>query len=409
MLPPVAAGCGGWMWGCAGIFKPDFECFMKDMKYRLAAAIAKHLKFRNRARYWRCQVAGLLLLSLWTACKEGELPPPSINDPVFMVGFSTDLLNNQSVTAGQDEVYLFTSYFTEGQEIFSAGTFAKEDCPDGNCPGSLKFEFRHSGLDSAFLLGSYNFIGSDPPSGTIIYLTTFSALPNSGFNSFFWKINDANAGQGATLVREFTNDSARLVELTAEAGTSLSSTVQRTVSIASPGGASFPVVSIDIQQDSSFGYQLEAVTAGSPAQTFQWSTSDTTSIIFLNFLDENIGVTVMDGNNNTASAQFENLSPNDVPVRSADFSYTVQKIFPPAFPGNVRIEWVDPQGGIWRSDWDSQPTDAFFQVLESEPYEKNENNQETQKMRVTFSCRLFSATGDGRNFSGSGVIAVARP
>lgn len=67
-----------------------------------------------------------------------------------------------------------------------------------------------------------------------------------------------------------------------------------------PSGTSFPVVSIDIQQDSSFGYQLEAVIAGPPAQTFQWSTSDTSNIIFLNFLDENIGVTVTDSNNNTA-------------------------------------------------------------------------------------------------------------
>jgi len=375
---------------------------MKYLKNKLASEF-------QRARYLGWQIAGLLLLLLWSACQKGALPPSSSDVPVFIVGFSTDSINDQSVTAGQNEVYLFTSYFTEGQEIFSAGTFAKEDCPGGNCPGSLTFEFRHSGLDSAFSLGSYNFIGTDPPSGSPIYFTTFSVLPNSGFNSFFWKINDINAGQGATLVREFLNDSTKLVELRAETSSGLISTAQRTISIANPSGTSFPIVSIDIQQDSSFGYQLGAVTAGSPAQTFEWSTSDTTNIIFLDLLDENIGVTVMDGNNSTASAQFEHLSPNDVPVRSAGFSYTVQKIFPPVFPGNVRIEWVDPQGGIWRSDWDSQPADAFFQVLESEPYEKNENDEETQKMRVTFSCRLFSATGDGRNFSGSGVIAVARP
>lgn len=408
MLPPVAAGCGGWMRGCAGIFKPDFECFMKDMKYRLAAAIAKHLKFRNRARCWKCQVAGLLLLSLWTACKEGELPPPSINDPVFMVGFSTDLLNNQSVTAGQDEVYLFTSYFTEGQEIFSAGTFAKEDCPDGNCPGSLKFEFRHSGLDSAFLLGSYNFIGSDPPS-TLIYLTTFSALPNSGFNSFFWKINDVNAGQGATLVREFLNDSARTVELTARKTTGLVSRVQRTISLVNPDSL-YPSVGIFIQPAGNNDFLLTAEASSLFGLEYLWSVFDSAQqSIYEIDLSSSYGVTVTDDLNNTASAQFDTLTPSDVPVRSAGFNYTVQPVLSPVFPGNVRIEWVDPQGGIWRSDWDSQPTDAFFQVLESEPYEKNENNQETQKMRVTFSCRLFSATGDGRNFSGSGVIAVARP
>lgn len=375
---------------------------MKYLKNKLAS------EFQS-VRYLGWQIAGLLLLLLWSACQKGELPPPSSDVPVFIVGFSTDSLNSQSVTAGENEVYLFTRFLLDGQTVISTGTFAKEDCPDGDCPGSLTFEFAHTGLDSTFLLGFYNFIGSDTSPGAPMYLTTFSVLPNSGFNNFSWKIDDANAGQGATLVREFNNDSARLVELTAIAGSGLRSTAQRRVSIANPGSASFPVVSIDIQQDSLFGYQLEAVASGAPAQDFQWSTLDTSNIIFLDFLGENIGVTVIDGNNNTASAQFENLTPNDVPVRSAGFSYTVQKIFPPTFPGNVRIEWVDPQGGIWRSDWNQQPFDAFFQVLESVPYEKNENNQETQKMRVTFSCRLFSATGGGRNFSGSGVIAVARP
>lgn len=119
---PVAEGCGGWTQGCAGISKLDFECFMKYLKNKPASEF-------QRARYLGWQIAGLLLLSLWAACKKGELPPSSSDVPVFIVGFSTDSFNNQSVTAGENEVYLFTRYFTEGQEISQCWHVCKRKLP----------------------------------------------------------------------------------------------------------------------------------------------------------------------------------------------------------------------------------------------------------------------------------------
>jgi hypothetical protein len=78
-------------------------------------------------------------------------------------------------------------------------------------------------------------------------------------------------------------------------------------------------------------------------------------------------------------------------------------------PGEVAIQWIDPNGNVWRSDGRVQESSAYFTVNESEPYENNEKGQKTRKMEVVFGCRLFNADGEAIEIFGGGVIAVAYP
>ena len=78
----------------------------------------------------------------WMACKKTEAPE-GIDSPVFMVTYSGDS-TPITVTAGLDGVYHFTHYTVVDQEFFhSINTFADAQCPAGDCPGSLGFEFRN--------------------------------------------------------------------------------------------------------------------------------------------------------------------------------------------------------------------------------------------------------------------------
>jgi hypothetical protein len=354
--------------------------------------------------------AFLFLILLWAACKKGELPPDSFGSPVFGVQFSTSI-GSDSVTAGVEEVYLFTNFVSNPDLVLCSGSFSKINCPDGDCSGSLTFEFKSEFTDifepdTVFHLGQYSFLQPDSSGGTTIFRTTFNATNTAGYNNFSWEIDTSFAGTGATLTVDFPNETPKLLELSAQKPSGLQSIVRREVSLINPG--SFPAVEINVLPDSA-GFRLKAETLGTAYDILNWSTGDTSALIIKDSLLSFYNVTASDFGVGTASATFTGLSANAVPARNAGFDYTVEQIFIPAPAGEVAIQWVDAQGNIWRSDRGVQSSDAVFNVTESESYEVNGQGQRTRKMRVSFSCRLFNGAGESFNFSGSGVITVAHP
>jgi hypothetical protein len=80
----------------------------------------------------------------WLAsCTSVEPPIGGSEDPVFWADYSADSSSNELV-AGENGIYLFTRVETvDSSVLLMSGAFANVDCPEGNCPGSLKFEFRN--------------------------------------------------------------------------------------------------------------------------------------------------------------------------------------------------------------------------------------------------------------------------
>lgn len=352
----------------------------------------------------------LLLILVWAACKKGELPPDVFGSPVFGVQISTPF-GSDSLTAGASDVYLFTNFVSNPDSILCSGSFSQVGCPDGDCPGSLTFEFKSEftdffEADSVFHLGQYSFLQADSAAGTTIFHTTFTATNTSGYNNFSWKIDTFPAGNGATLTVDFPDESPKLLELNAQKPSGLQSLVKRTASLTNPG--SFPAVEISVAHDS-VGFHLTAETLGTAYDILDWNTGDTSASILEDSLSLFYMVTASDFGVGTASASLTGLSANDIPARNVGFNYTVEEIFIPVPSGEVAIQWVSPQGNIWRSDRGGQGVDNFFTVTESIPYELNENGQHTRKMRISFNCRLFNGAGESLAFSGSGIIAVAHP
>jgi hypothetical protein len=311
---------------------------------------------------------------------------------------------------------LFTD-FEANDFVVCAGSFSEVDCPDGNCPGSLTFEFKSSQTDpfapeTVFHLGNYQFLSPDSVGNTLIYRTTFNAINSAGYNSFSWKINDQDAGTGPTIEVDFPDISIspKFIELAAQKTSGLQSTIGRRISLTNPGGNQFPGLNINVLPlDSNFIFRLVAETTGPSFDTLLWNTFDMDTLIFQDSLLPSYSVFSTDGSGNPAFAALDGLTLNDVPVRTANFTYTVEQIIIPVTQGEVAIRWVDAQGILWRSDEGPQEATAFFTVTESESYELNEKGQKTRKMRVNFNCLLFNELFGGRIFSGSGVIAVAHP
>ena len=362
-------------------------------------------------------IIGLMMLALiWVACKKAELPPPVTEDPVFSVTYFPDTIFEKTVTAGKDSIYLFTDYKDSGARTICLGSFADAKCPDGDCPGSLTFEFMHDQAgpfspDTVFHLGSYSFFSLDSTAGSPIYHVTYNAVNTGNYTGFSWKIDDQNAGNGPTITADYPDISItpKFVELSAQKTTGLKSDISRSISLINPGGNLFPSLNINVLTDSTTNFLLVAETSGAPYDTLVWGTGDTSTILYQDSLMPSYSVYIADGFGNQATASFEGLTLDDVPVSTADFTYTVEQIIVPLPPGEVAIQWVDNNDIVWRSDGGVQSATAFFTVTESEPYEQNERGLKTRKMQVSFNCLLYNDSGESRNFSGSGVIAVAHP
>jgi hypothetical protein len=355
----------------------------------------------------------VFFLMLWAACKKEDLPPGGTGTPVFKVQYTTPGAVNNSVTAGVSDAYLFTDFHTDNQNIIvCSGTFAATTCPAGNCPGSLGFEFSTvpAGTafspDSVFAPGILNYKIIDPPSDTF-FRTTFTPVNPAGFNAFVWNVNGQSTAQGDTFVYDSPSLSPLTVELRAQNGQGLTSIVERTISLTNPGEL-YPSVDIQVDNDSLI-YILTALSSGTQVISTMWNTGDTTAGFMTDLLSDEYRVTVTDDFQSTASATLEQPSTDDLPLRTVNFIYFTTPVLLPGANGAVSIQWVDDQGIIWRSDRNLQPPGSAFQVLESMPYDPNENGRKTRKMRVSFQCKLFNDDGESRDFSGTGVIAVAYP
>ncbi len=367
-------------------------------------------------KYTRYITGLIAVMLIGGACNKADLPPDDTGDPVFEVQFDTPGTDDNIKTAGVDDIYLFTDYRIANQQVVCSGSFADVDCPDADCPGTLTFEFKSAFFDqfspdTVFHKGDYQFLYQDSTPGTSVLRTTFNAVNTSGYSSFSWRINDEDKGTGPQIVVDFPNISVtpKYVEVMAQRPSGLQSALGRQVSLTNPGSNPFGSVNINIFSDS-LGYQLVAETGGASYDTLVWNTFNTDSIIYQDSLLSFYSVLLIDSNGNSAMASLAALTPNETfPVHTADFTYSVDTVFISLPPGEVAIQWIDAAGKFWRSDGGIQESSAFFVVTESTPYEENERGQKTRKMQVAFECRLFDANGEARDFSGSGVIAVAHP
>lgn len=349
---------------------------------------------------------GLLLCFLGACQKEQpEDPKNYFESPELSVAFASDPVID-TVTAGLNNRYLFTRLvpvLPDSQQI-SISTFADVACPEGNCAGSLRFEFQGTFVDSTdFGPGYYAYKSNGIAAG---YSGRFSVQNPGPYQNFLLFLNSNIILEGPdTSVTVFFDNFAPLnVQLSAFTGNGLASTISRRIDPLDP--IRYPEVGIKMSFVNG-GYQLMAQAShGASPLFYQWNTGETSAAIFLDTVPQAAySVTVVDSTGSTASASIDGIQQlSSFSSATLNFSTTFT---PPDFFNKVALQWVDAQGVIWRSDRANQPTGSFFQVVSSTGYDVNENGLPTQKKQVIFQCVLFDDNGQSRPFSGAGIIAVA--
>lgn len=367
----------------------------------------------------RAQLFLLLPALCWAACRaDSGLPPPVEEPPYFSVTYVTDGLPEQNLVAGVADIYLFTDYFAGSDDVLTCtATFTEVQCPASTCAGRLRLEFRNAQLGSVVLaqsvfgLGNYAFRTNTPPAGATVYRTVFRADTTLGYSSFSWTFNSNAYAQGSPVTFDFVNPDSMAVTLRAAINGGPNSTVQRRLALTTPG-PSFPAIDIFITPQGN-AYRLEALSSGAPITSLMWNNGLTLASFLQDSLAPTYSVTAVDTQGNTAFARLEGL-PADPgkDLMTANFTTHVTPVTLPPDTlqlGAVALEWTDSSGQLWRSDRGDQAAGTSFQILESAPYELNEQGQKTWQMRVAFICRLYNDSGQSIPFSGAGRVAVAYP
>ncbi len=361
----------------------------------------------------------LFVLLLWSACSKEPIPPDIPGEPVFTAQFQFDA-GEQALSAGQDSLYLFTTYRSApGAILVLSGAFAPVDCPDGDCPGSLTFELRNDRTGSAvvpdtlFELGSRAYFNAAPQASDSIIRITFTTPDTLEYQTFQWVIDNGSPFTGKSITKEFPDNAPHEVTLRAFRSGALKSVVTRTI-VPNSLQTIYPAVGIAVIDSLPTGaYLLIANTFDSPVVSFNWNTGDTIQEIIANQANASYAVTARNLAGDAAFAQIT-LSPLMSPGKTADFNFSVQNITSQPDTLQLRsvvIRWVDENGVVWESQLAEQAPGAYFQILSTEPYELNENGQKTWKMNVSFSCMLYNSDNpsEARPITGTAVIAVAYP
>ncbi|MBL7783139.1 MAG: hypothetical protein JNM22_18055 [Saprospiraceae bacterium] len=368
-----------------------------------------------------CKKYVWLLLSpfLWVACQRVDLPPDIPGEPVFTTQFTLDNTGHE-INAGVEDYYLFSRYESGSAGVLvMSGSLAPSDCPQGNCPGSLTFEFRNNQTgaqvspDTLFSSGVKPYWGSLTTTSDTIWRLTFSTPDTLYYQSFQWSVDNGALQTGKSITRDFTDQNLHKISLRAIRNGAIRSTVIRHILPQDTMGF-FPSVGITVS-DSSGGspYTLFANTFGSLVSSYKWNTGDSTQSIEVHQSADVYAVRVANPQGDTAFAQVAALEP--LMEKTADFSYQVEKITQTLSDslqlGSVNIRWVDENNAVWESRLNTQPGSSYFQIESAEPYDLNENGQKTYKMEVAFSCRLYSVVEPllYKVLTGTAVIAVAYP
>ncbi len=364
-----------------------------------------------------------LLVLCWSACKQDALQSdPGNTSPYFSIHYTADSLASDSLVAGLRNVYLFTSYAIDQQDVVTCrGAFAGVQCLFDTCASSLRLEFRNNQLgqmvpaETVFYLGEHPFKSNEPTTGPAVYRTTLRADTSLGYTAFHWLLEDQYPAQGSTSTFDFSShvDSVR-VELQASRNSGPLSRVRRRVSLVGSDTA-FPKLDLLITPQAN-NYRLEAISLGAPITALTWSNDTILPIFDQDSLQPTYLVMALDaaGNaNNAASARLQGVpSSLGAVARTANFTYTTTLVHLPSDTlqlGTMALQWTDAQGQVWRSDQGPQEPSAAFQVLDTQPYELNEQGQKTWQMEVVFTCQLYHLNGQRITFSGRGRVAVAYP
>lgn len=368
---------------------------------------------------------------LLTQCQKVELPASDEGAPVFTLQATIDGAPID-IVAG-DSGYVMDPSFrvdTTGVPVYT-GTFRELECAAG-CLPFISVSIRGSAPGSAqpdtdLQIGAYPFLEPAGSTTEISYRIRFSGEHDTSVEdspvAFSWDFGDGTSSSQQSPEHEYPDDTPRRVALETINAAGCTSSVEKVVA--------FQPLTVPCEVD----FTIQLPQGASPAQavfngpfnnyqTWFWPGGDSsmlTNYPIFQLLPQEIREICLTAVN-TEGCQAQTCqsvfmgNAFELGYCATDFTYQalVDTTFTPAPAqfGTVWIEYGDETGRIFSSALGVQDTVSgnFFRIFSREPFEPSENGQPTEKLEVSFQCRLYDSDGQFRGIlSGTGAIAVALP
>jgi len=359
----------------------------------------------------------LFLILFLASCKESPLPPTIEGDPFFELPIKIDGADLK-LSAGMEGYYLYTSFDQDDHDVYRfEGNIRPLDCL--TCGPQLRIVFRDAqqrtdgskpNVNDILKVKSYDFYGSQQD--TAAYQTHFQVeIDNPNDFIYSWDLGDGTTATQPTFVHTYPTFPAAY-DVNLEINNNIcSSKINQRIDV--PKAACFPEIGTEFT-----GNETRIVFNTTPqgGLNYNWNFGDGNTAIGANASHDfqargAYTVCLSASSNNCSAMHCRNVEVGEADGCAVNFSYeTIPVILPDSLGfGQIEVYWVDRNGKTYQSSLLPQPTTSFFQILEKDPYQANENGESTMAFTFSLNCKLFADNEELELSISNGKMAVAYP
>jgi PKD repeat protein len=332
------------------------------------------------------------------SCKKKTYPESvTENQPPF---YFTATINNTpvSLSAGVDGYYMYSSYVQSSSGVYGfIADLRKSNC--SNCPNSLSIKINDSKvsafgapsqIDSALALTNYPLLTGSS------YSVQFQSSYNKPAASYYWNFGDGNISMSPNPLHVYQKPGKYNVSFTVNGTNGCVSSMSYVQKVGFPSTSC--ITSATATPTGGNTIFFSSTTQGTMPFGHLWSFGDGSTSTSANpthnyALPGSYPVTlrVIDANSDTSYTKLNVVTQTDNSSCAANFNISsVTPVQNSLDLSNITITWRDADGVLYSSVNYQQPSSSYFQILSSENFENNENNEPTKKVRIKFKCNVYN-------------------
>lgn len=359
-------------------------------------------------------ILSLALLAL--SCKKREYPEEKTQlEPEDIFVNATVDKETFNLKIGTDNYYCYSSYSQNTDSVYMfKGELKKYDC--NPCPISLMVELSDTEkripgsavpVETALGKGSRTFI----PGFGKTYRVQCAAKSNKAVASIIWKLENGTTIEDTLLFYDFGKPGPQTLSLTVKTEQGCESTVENTIYVYESG-----VFACDIKAQNAANNHLDFIAnivGGKAPYQYTWYFGDgQTSNEQVPAHDYQwpgsypVKVRIEDAEGRICESNFIAVAGNDLSSCSANMSvaYLGSKN---VLLNGVKIQWTDRANTVLRSDKVDQPAESYFEIVDSQEYDKNEKGDPGRLLTLRFKVLLQGGNRKIWFKSDNTVIAVS--
>jgi PKD repeat protein len=342
-----------------------------------------------------------LILSIWllaATCQKRKYPEEKVqikSEGIYSEG--TIGGESFSLRIGTDGYYCYSSYEQRPDSIYVfEGELKKFDC--NPCPLSLRVELsdykKHLpgasvNPDSALRTGSRNFI----PGLTIAHTLKFVSTSNKEVAFRSWETSTGSSSQSQEINFEFSQPGPQTVSLSVRTTGNCETRVVNTIYFGGTNGLFTCNVVAEHVQNNISKFKPNIVGGKAPFM-YSWDFGDggTSTVAepshdYLWAGSYPVKLRIEDAEGHVCESNYIHIAGNDISSCASNMSLSYVSSRNVFFNG-VRIQWTDKSNTILSSDVLTQPPGAYFEVVNSQPYEANERGEAGRLLTLRFNVLL---------------------